>query len=565
MSTANYNMWVCDFETTTDPLDCRVWAYGAYNIYTHEWRCGNSISLFMDFLNEGTKKIYFQNAAFDCEFLMTELYRRDYKYNFTKSKNSLKEFKTIISDTGLFYQLKVTVANNVYITILDSLKIIPLPVRSIPKAFGLKDSKGDIDYNKDRPIGYEITKEEEFYIYRDCKIVAQALEFFLDKGMVKMTQGANALQDFINVIGGKNRFRSIFPKLNEDTDNAIRKAYRGGFTYLNPKYKEVTVINGAVYDVNSLYPYSMTKELPYGEPIHFDGKYEYDGNYPLYTQDFICMFDLKDGYLPTVQIKNSSRFIETEYLSSSNGEEVFLSMTSIDLELFLEHYNVYNLTYLEGYKFRSMTGIFDEYINKWSEIKINSKLVGNKGMYTISKLMLTSLYGKFGTSPRVKSKIPIYDDKENRLRYKLAPEEHRDAVYIPVACFITAQARKITISAAQKCYDTFIYADTDSLHLSTQEPPDIEIDSTKLGAWDYEMEFDKAKYIRSKTYMEHGRRPGTDDEYTWQVKCAGMPDKCKENVTFDNFKPGSVYEGKLQTKRVSGGTVLIETSFTIKA
>ena len=22
-------IWACDFETTTDPLDCRVWAWGA--------------------------------------------------------------------------------------------------------------------------------------------------------------------------------------------------------------------------------------------------------------------------------------------------------------------------------------------------------------------------------------------------------------------------------------------------------------------------------------------------------------------------------------------------------
>lgn len=51
--------------------------------------------------------------------------------------------------------------------------------------------------------------------------------------------------------------------------------------------------------------------------------------------------------------------------------------------------------------------MFDKYINKWSKVKVESKLQGNKGMTLIAKLLLNSLYGKFGTSPRVEVKTSI--------------------------------------------------------------------------------------------------------------------------------------------------------------
>ena len=43
-----------------------------------------------------------------------------------------------------------------------------------------------------------------------------------------------------------------------------------------------------------------------------------------------------------------------------------------------------------------------------------------------------------------------------------------------------------------------------------------------------------------------------------------MPDKSKSFVTFENFKQGSTYEGKLRPVTVNGGVVLEEILFTIK-
>ena len=85
----------------------------------------------------------------------------------------------------------------------------------------------------------------------------------------------------------------------------------------------------------------------------------------------------------------------------------------------------------------------------------------------------------------------------------------------------------------------------------------MEIHPTKLGAWKNEGCFEDSKFIRAKTYME------TVDGVT-KVTCAGMPDNVKKNVTYENFKPGSTFEGKLMPRRYPGGIILEETTFTIK-
>lgn len=95
------------------------------------------------------------------------------------------------------------------------------------------------------------------------------------------------------------------------------------------------------------------KLLPFGEPIFFEGKYKEDICYPLYIQRIICSFELKEGKIPTIQIKNTkSFFIPTEYLISSDNQIVELTLTNIDLKLFFEQYNVYELEYICGWKFK---------------------------------------------------------------------------------------------------------------------------------------------------------------------------------------------------------------------
>lgn len=149
------------------------------------------------------------------------------------------------------------------VTFIDSLKIIPFSVEQIAKSFNLPISKLEIDYNLPRKKGHILTEEEKAYIKNDVAIVAKALKVLFDEKLDKMTEGANALSDFKNIIT-KSKFLHYFVPLDFETDKDIRRAYKGGFTYLNPIYKEKDLKNVTVLDVNSLYPSVMyEKKLPF--------------------------------------------------------------------------------------------------------------------------------------------------------------------------------------------------------------------------------------------------------------------------------------------------------------
>ena len=553
-------LYTADFETTTDPADCRVWAYGICEIGNPDnFTYGNDINGFMKWANEqGKATVYFHNLKFDGEFILCWLFENGFKYVDDRRDLEKNTFTTLISDKGQFYSMEICFERKgkekKSLTIYDSLKILPFSVAAIAKGFNLPISKLEIDYQETREIGHELTLQEIDYLRNDVDIVARALNTLFEQGLTKMTQGSNALYDYKQTVGTKN-FNKWFPIPDYDSD--IRQSYKGGFTYLNPKYKELDLSEGIVLDVNSLYPSVMYYQpLPYGEGIFFNGKYKPDKIYNLYVQMFTCQFELKPGYIPTIQLKNNLSFVPTQYLESSDGEDVTLCLTNVDLELFMEHYNVYNIEYHSGWKFKSTVGLFKDYIDKWNKVKMESTLNGNKAMRTLAKLMLNALYGKFSLNPNVQSKIPWYDN--GIVKYKLGEKETRDPIYIPVGTFITAWARYKTISSAQKVYDRFVYADTDSLHLIGTEIPDmLEVDPVKLGAWKHESTFTRARFIRQKSYIE-------EIDGVLNITCAGMPERCYQFVTWDNFHTGMSYAGKLGMTHVNGGIVLKDIPFSIK-
>lgn len=545
----------CDFETTVDPNDCRVWAACAVEIETLETSfIGNSIESFFEWLKDKNTVCYFHNLKFDGEFILSYLLRNGYKYSDSRESGT---FDTLISDTGQWYSVTVIFEkkNKKYkkVVFYDSLKKLPFKVSTISKAFQLEDEKLEIDYKAYRAPGHELTDQERRYIVNDCRIVAAALKIQFSKGLTKMTNASDALNGYKDIIDKKN-FERWFPVLPVELDADIRRAYKGGFVYLMERYKNARGLCGITLDVNSLYPSVMYDcVLPFGYPMYFEGEPNPDERYNLFIVRLECAFDLKPGHIPTLQLKHTRRFVETEYLTTSDGDIVEMTLTSVDLALFLDHYDVSSLRYFCGYKFKGATGLFKDYIDYWMHIKETS----TGALRQLAKLQLNSLYGKFATNPNARQKKPDID-REGLVHYALDDPETRDPVYTAMGAFITAYARNKTIRSAQACYDRFIYADTDSLHLIGYDVPEgIDVHPTRLGAWKHEGSFTDSKYIRAKTYME--TIDGVD-----KITCAGMPDNVKAHVTYDNFHSGSTFTGKLMPRRCVGGVVLVDTTFTIK-
>jgi len=178
--------------------------------------------------------------------------------------------------------------------------------------------------------------------------------------------------------------------------------------------------------------------------------------------------------------------------------------------------------------------------------------------------MVNNLYGKTGSNPDVTGKYPVMDE-DGVVRLRFEDPERTDPEYIPTAIFTTSYARELIITASQDNYDRFIYCDTDSVHLVGTEIPDNlkeKIHPTKLGYFDLENTFNRARYLYQKTYIYE--TTNKNNEKVVSVKGAGMTEDVKKNLNFDNFYSGVTVPGLKKGKTVRGGTMIEDGMFTIK-
>lgn len=596
-------IWSCDFETTTDPNDCRVWAWGASNVNNTENKFyGNSMRSFIEWCKERSRKLYFHNLAFDGEFILSYLMSHGYEYTEDPKENC---FHTIISKTGLWYSIEIwwKIKNKEVLktTIWDSLKLIPFSVAQIAHDFKLPIHKLKLDYDKYRPVGHELTEHEKAYLFNDIDVVAMALKQCFDEGFNKMTATSASFKAFKETLPDK--FTNIFPVLSLGCDKDIRPSYFGGFVWANPIFKEKVIENGMVFDVNSLYPSRMYFDLlPYDKPVFFDGEPQKSEIYPLWICSISFAFEIKKDHIPCISLDRFSvLFGSKKYVNSSDGEIVTLILTSVDWELIQEQYDVYDVNYHSGYKFKGAVGLARDFIDGCMEVKKKEK--GAKRF--IAKRKMNSVYGKFATNPDVTPKIPYLDDAgivktklptyityENGKICEVEDKQERDPIYLPYGAFVTAYARKYTISTAQKVgLDRVAYIDTDSIHLvGTKTPKAIEhiIDDKELGYWGLESIYARAYFIGAKAYIEeieityneyceHQQVFIEENDkkdnlyyirngvcYRLNVKCAGMTERAKQNITFNNFRVGNEVPDCLKKAHVPGGVVLLDRHFKIK-
>jgi len=572
-------IYVADFETTTEPSDCRVWAWGMVDIEKSRsaWHVeiGQDIGSFMGRLQKEDSIVYFHNLKFDGAFLLDYLLRKKYRY-IEDGRPRHGEFTSIISSMNQWYSVTIKWDNGHTTEFRDSAKKIRMRVKDIARTFDLFEKKGRIDYHAFRPVGHTITREERSYIINDVLIVAKALKKQLDAGLTKLTSSADALAEYKTLVG--KSFNDHFPILSLTMDGEIRDAYRGGFTYTAKRFKGKKLGAGMTFDVNSLYPFVMySKLLPYGEPVYREGLPTKTKHYPLFVVSITFTAKLKKNHVPCIQIKNSRFHNDVEY-QEEIVEPVTLACSNVDLELWQDHYDMDILSFNGGWGFKGRHGMFDDYVDKWMDVKAVSK----GGTRAMAKSMLNDLYGKFGTNPDVTPNNPRMED--DVVKFSLGTENMRNPVYTAMAVFVTSYAREITVRAAQDNYDVFAYADTDSLHLLTTEQPDnLNIHPTNLGAWKHEYDFQSAFFARSKAYAERHypeKCHKAEHEECWgdnhddchihredgcyEVHISGMPVNVADGLTFDDFTNGRYFEGNLKQKRVPGGVVLVDSGFTLK-
>jgi len=656
MSGFKKRYFVGDFETTVfeKQESTEVWASACVELYTDDVQVFHSIDeLFTYLINiDGNICIYFHNLKFDGAFWLSYLIR-DLEY--TQAFYNLPNENEIITDTSKIKQIpskemknnsfnylisnmgqwyKITIkTNNKIIEICDSLKLLPFSVKRIGESFGTKHKKLDIEYTGFRYAGCTITDEEQEYIKNDVLVVKEAIEIMFNDGHDKLTIGSCCLSEFKSIIG-RCEFKEKFPDIfgislnskeygSENAGEYIRKSYRGGWCYLVEGKANKVYNKGLTADVNSLYPSMMSSEsgnrYPVGLPNFWKGNFipkQAMFDHTFYFIRIRTRFYLKEGMLPTLQIKGNMLYPPREMLRTSdiydsekgkyysfyieNGEikEAIaeLTLTQMDFELLKKHYELVDLEILDGCWFYTEPDIFDEYIDKYKKIKLTTKGAKKEE----AKLFLNNLYGKMASSTNSSFKI-AYLKEDQSLGYYTVVQFNKKAGYIPIGSAITSYARNFTIKAAQENFygddkPGFIYADTDSIHcdLDVDQVKGIDIHDKNFCCWKIESYWDEGYFVRPKTYIEHVTHvDGKEVDNFYSVTCAGMPDRCKklflrsmqgdlydpdqdkdaskDEIKFlskkrniKDFNIGLEVPGKLLPKNIKGGIVLKETTYKMR-
>lgn len=591
--------------------------------------------------------LYYHNLKFDGSFWLDYLMRRGWQYvkrEHKKDEFPAETFETCISDMGQWYYIRLNFAGY-KVELRDSLKLLPMDLRSLAKSFKTEHQKLEMEYTGRRYPGCPIYAAEMNYIKNDVLVLMECLEEVFSEGHNKLTIGSCCLNEYRHMIN-RTAWKENFPALDKiqtpdyiaesNADEYIRKSYKGGWCYAMPNKCGHIIKGGCTADVNSLYPSMMHSEsgnrYPVGVPHYWRGSIPRVAKRPdrWYVVRIRCAFAIKPNHLPFIQIKGNLCYKGTEMLTDSRPtihgvkyqkfhdavfdkditDVVELTLTCTDYKLFKEQYYVYEEEILSGCWFYTDIGIFDEYINKYRDIKIHSK--GAKRQ--IAKLFLNNLYGKMAASTNSSYKIPVFDSDGN-IKMQLHLEHTKKPGYIAVGTAITSYARNFTIRAAQANYKYFCYADTDSIHCSCSpdQLKNVPVDPVAFCHWKIESCWDQGFFVRQKTYIEHvnaeDEKP-VDSPY-YNVKCAGLPDNCKDvyiqaleetkeeeqharqmqkvcelikdnplncmrrsdyekykflahKKTVYDFKAGFTIWGKLTPVRIRGGILLMEGPFTMR-
>ena len=651
MKVRKYRTFVGDFETTVYKGQTRtdVWASAVVEIGSEDVKILGSISDTFDYLRtfKGNLIIYYHNLKFDgsfwLDYLLTVLqYKQAYihpsenEYQWLHDKEmDNKTIRYSVSDKGQWYSISIRVDNRM-IELRDSMKLLPFSVKKIGNSFGTKHKKLDMEYTGFRYPNCHITDDEKQYIANDVLVVKEALEIMFSEGHNKLTIGSCCLDEFKKTYD-KYDYKSMFPDMTEvlidkdvygaeNADEYIRKSYRGGWCYLVEEKAGKVYHNGTTADVNSLYPSMMSSEsgnyYPVGKPHFWKGNFIPDvAEDKYYFIRIQCRFQIKPNYLPFIQVKNSFLYrgnvsLRTSDVLDENGnycryvkkddgaiEDTVrtMTLTMTDFALLKKHYYISDFEILDGCWFYKEIGIFDTYINKYKKIKMESK----GAIRELAKLFLNNLYGKEASSTDSSFKVAYIKDN-GVLAFISVKENNKKSGYIPCGSAITSYSRNFTITAAQKNYHGanergFIYADTDSIHcdLEPDEIVGIVEHSTNFCSWKLESCWDTAYFTRQKTYIEHiVKENRLDVAPSWDVKCAGMSEKCKQMFidsvlykqskdesekqkllegyneneqefiksgnTLDDFNVGLEIPSKLMAKRIAGGVLLVETSYKMR-
>lgn len=321
-------------------------------------------------------------------------------YFILNTLSNTEEFDiNIISRNNQIY--KIVIFNKITklrLEFRDSLLYLPISLDELSRIFCIKYKK--LSFNQDNNLINNYIVDVKFqedlknYCLFDSLALQEGFESYLK--YIRTSLKIEPL-DSLSLPGISLRyFRSTFyddincpiERLSSNKDNFIRKSYRGGMVELFKPH----LIDGFHYDVNSLYPYIM-------KSFHM----------PIGVGQWVDISDI-DNFFGFVKVEvTSPEYDHKPFLNYYDDKLGLIAPLGTWVEVYFSEEIKYALTL--GYKFKYLKGlsyskgiIFDKFVDSLYGLRLMHPK--KSPLNTITKLLLNSLYGRFGMKTEmIKSRI----------------------------------------------------------------------------------------------------------------------------------------------------------------
>lgn len=485
-----------DFEWIPGTLEIRL--CGVYD--GERYRAYRSIKSFIngELTSRNRGKWFYAHAGglADFQFVLEELARRTGKF----------EVKCAFSGSSAII-VQVTRGKNAW-TFIDSYWLLRDKLDNIGKWIGIH--KGAEEERK--------TKEGAKEFYTNASL-HELLEYN-EGDCIILWKAIDALQDVLWDLGGQLQktlassamilFRRRFLTENIDTSWAINERAQQAYFASRVEVISENCYDAEYYDINSSFPYAMTKPCP----GNFIGSTRSIPDYGIYLAD--VTIEVPECFLPPIPTKIKGRlFFPTGIWRSW--------LTSVDIELLLRE----GCTLHRVWECLQFEPFFDlaEYAKTLYTMRKNAETSFER---TALKLLLNSLYGKFAEGEE-KSALHLNPKKIDRdnwemlfpgawLYEKRVPVPHR---HVPISAHITAIGRRTIFDFMNACSEVH-YCDTDGF-----STVDSLATTNDLGGLKLEKRIRHGHFVQCKFYRLEGEELQKDG--TWEelgdkgVKGKGFP------------------------------------------
>ncbi|MEM0152369.1 MAG: DNA polymerase [Thermoplasmata archaeon] len=269
--------------------------------------------------------------------------------------------------------------HNYQINFLDTLNYFHSSLHKLAEMYNLHKEKMD-EYNLEPDLWNKILRlSGKSRVQKDTELLYMVFENFLK---MNFNYGISIASTSFNTF--KNKFLNDKITYDLELNPIIDQLYRGGICY---QYRKANLEDLKVLDINSLYPYVMSNNY-YSIKFHKDvEKSEFDNIYEDQlnnSYNYILNVDYIGEKRNPILTKYDNKLITFSQNKNQwiTGKEY---IALID--------NGYSVIINEAKEFHSKN-IFKEFIEYYYKLRLENKQ--NDGMSYFLKILMNSLYGKFG-------------------------------------------------------------------------------------------------------------------------------------------------------------------------